>query len=40
MNWAVSVQRDRKPADAQYYPEDLINIKAFGGTADFHKQLL
>ena len=35
MNWAVSVQRDRKPADAQYYPEDLINIKAFGGTADF-----
>lgn len=35
MNWAVSVQRDRKPADAQYYPEDLINIKAFGGQADF-----
>lgn len=35
LSWAVSVQRDRKPADAKYYPEDLINIKAFGGTADF-----
>lgn len=35
LSWAVSVQRDRKPADAQYYPEDLINFKAFGGTADF-----
>lgn len=35
LSWAVSVQRDRKPADAQYYPEDLINFKAFAGTADF-----
>lgn len=35
MNYAISVKRDRKPADAQYYPEDLISIKAFGGTADF-----
>ena len=35
MNYAISVKRDRKKADEQYYPEDLINIKAFGGTADF-----
>lgn len=35
LSWAVSVQRDYKPADAQYYPEDLINFKAFGPTADF-----
>lgn len=35
LSWAVSVQRDFKPADAQYYPEDLINFKAFGPTADF-----
>lgn len=35
LSWAVSVQRDFKPADAQYYPEDLLNFKAFGPTADF-----
>ena len=35
LSWAVSVKRDFKPADAQYYPEDLLNIKAFGPKADF-----
>lgn len=35
MSWAISVQRAYKPADAKYYPEDLINFKAFGKTADF-----
>lgn len=35
LSWAVSVKRDFKPADAQYYPEDLINIKAFGPKAEF-----
>ena len=35
MSWAISVKRDFKPADEQYYPEDLINFKAFGAKADF-----
>lgn len=35
MSWAISVKRDFKPADAQYYPEDLINFKAFGAKAEF-----
>lgn len=35
MSWAISVQRNFKPADAQYYPEDLIPFKVWGKTADF-----
>lgn len=35
LSWAISVKRDFKPADAQYYPEDLLNFKAFGAKADF-----
>ena len=35
LSWAVSVKRDFKPEGAQYYPEDLLNIKAFGPKADF-----
>ena len=35
LSWAISVRRDVKPADAQYYPEDLIKFKAFGPKADF-----
>lgn len=35
MSWCVSVKRDFKKADEQYYPEDLINFKAFGATAEF-----
>ena len=33
--WSVSVPRDMKKDDEQYYPEDLIPIKAFGAKADF-----
>lgn len=33
--WAISIRRDMKPADAQYYPEDLFRFKAFGQRADF-----
>lgn len=35
LGWALSVRRDVKPQDAQYYPEDLIKFKAFGPKADF-----
>ena len=35
LNWAVSVPRDIKKDTDQYYPEDLINITAFGSSADF-----
>ena len=35
LSWAVSVPRDYKKPDDQYYPEDLLNFKAFGPTADF-----
>lgn len=35
MSWAISVKRDYKKPDEQYYPEDLINFKAFGAKADF-----
>lgn len=38
LGWALSVKRDYKPADAQYYPEDLLNFKAFGPKADFIKK--
>ena len=35
LSYAISVKRDFKPQDAQYYPEDLINFKAFGPKAEF-----
>lgn len=35
LSWSVSVKRDFKGADEQYYPEDLIPFKAFGAKADF-----
>ena len=33
--WCVNVKRDFKKEDEQYYPDDLIDIKAFGPKADF-----
>lgn len=35
LSWCISVKRDFKKADEQYYPEDLIKFKAFGPKADF-----
>lgn len=35
LSWSLSVKRDFKAADEQYYPEDLIPFKAFGPKADF-----
>ena len=35
LSWALSVQRDFKKADEQYYQNDLLTFKAFGPTADF-----
>lgn len=35
LSWAISVQRNFKKQDEQYYPSDLINFKAFGPKADF-----
>lgn len=33
--WAISVKRDFKKKDEQYFPEDLIPFRAFGQKADF-----
>ena len=38
LSWAVSVKREYKKEDEQYYPDDLINFKAFGPRADFIKK--
>lgn len=35
LSMSISVKRNYKKADEQYYPEDLIRIKAFGSTATF-----
>ena len=35
LSWCISVKRDYKRPDEQYYPEDLIKFKAFGPKADF-----
>ena len=35
LSWAVSVKRDFKKQDEQYYPSDLIPIKPWGPKADF-----
>lgn len=37
---SVSVRRSFKRKDDQYYPEDLINFKAFGKAADFIKNYI
>ena len=34
-NGLISVRRNYKPKDAQYYPEDLIKFTAFGYTAKY-----
>lgn len=36
----LSVRRNFKKAEDKYYPEDLINCKAFGHTAKFIKQYI
>ena len=36
--WSLSVRRDYKPKGAEFYPEDLIPIRAFGPTAKFIKE--
>lgn len=33
--WSVNVKREYKKDDEQYYPDDLIRIKAWGPKADF-----
>ena len=38
LSWAVSVKREYKKEDEQYYPDDLINFKACGPRADFIKK--
>lgn len=35
LSWCISVKRDFKKPDEQYYPEDLLKFKAFGPKADF-----
>lgn len=35
LSWCISVKRDYKKPDEQYYPEDLLKFKAFGPKADF-----
>ena len=35
LSWSISVKRDFKGKDEQYYPEDLIPLKTFGAKADF-----
>lgn len=35
LTWCISVKRDYKKPDEQYYKEDLIKFKAFGPKADF-----
>ncbi len=35
VNGCISVRRNYKRQDEQYYPEDIINFVAFGGTATF-----
>lgn len=35
LTWCISVKRDYKKPDEQYYPEDLLKFKAFGPKADF-----
>lgn len=34
LSWCISVKRNYKKPDEQYYPEDLLRFKAFGPTAD------
>lgn len=35
LTWCISVKRDYKKPEEQYYPEDLLKFKAFGPKADF-----